>query len=224
MQTTPEATSYLCEGRLSCFFDLRGAEGLGQVFSYFRPTLYISQWFLDVQRNLPWDALLTVGYIGTKGTHLHNIRNINLPQTPSATVARRNERYFRPQFGAISLHENSLNSNSYNSLTAKVEKRFSKGLTLLSSFTWSHAIDQGNEDLLDGGSGGVTPWDMSRERSNSNVDRRRATRIERSVRTAVRQGPHVPHFRREAPPCWAAGSWAVFVEAVRGSPSGTAST
>lgn len=30
-------------------------------------------------------------------------------------------------------------------------QRFSKGLTLLSSFTWAHSIDQGNEDLLDGG-------------------------------------------------------------------------
>ncbi|HEY3377902.1 MAG TPA: hypothetical protein VGL77_10465, partial [Armatimonadota bacterium] len=94
------------------------------------------------------------------------------PQTPSATVVA-NQRAFRPQFGNITLHENSLNSN-YNALTAKVEKRFSKGLTFLSSFTWAHNIDQGNEDLLDGGSGSVTSWDMSRERANSNLDRRRA--------------------------------------------------
>ncbi|QOY88706.1 TonB-dependent receptor [Paludibaculum fermentans] len=173
LQTTPEATSYYVKDGYPGFSTSVVQKGSAvYVFPDFRPTLYVSQWFLDVQRNLPWDALLTVGYIGTKGTHLHNIRNINLPQTPSATVAA-NQRYFRPQFGAISLHENSLNS-SYNSMTAKVEKRFSKGLTLLSSFTWSHSIDQGNEDLLDGGSGGVTPWDMSRERSNSNLDRRRA--------------------------------------------------
>jgi hypothetical protein len=127
---------------------------------------------MDVQRNLPWDSLLTVGYIGTKGTHLHVQRNINLPQTPNATVVA-NQRAFRPQFGNVTLHENSLNSN-YNALTAKVEKRFSKGLTFLSSFTWAHNIDQGNEDLLDGGSGSVTPWDLSRERANSNLDRRTA--------------------------------------------------
>ena len=171
LQTTPEATSYYLKTGFPAFSTSVVQRGSAvYVFPDFRPTLYVSQWFLDVQRNLPWDALLTVGYIGTKGTHLHTQRNINLPQTPSATVPA-NQRYFRPQFGSVTMHENSLNSN-YQAMTAKIEKRFSKGLTLLSSFTWAHNIDQGNEDLLDGGAGGVTPWNLARERGNSNLDRR----------------------------------------------------
>jgi hypothetical protein len=173
LQTTPESTSYYIKDGFPAFSNSVVQRGSTvYVFPDFRPTLYVGQWFLDVQRNLPWDSLLTVGYIGTKASHLHVIRNINLPQVPSATVAA-NQRYFRPQFGNVSLHENSLNSN-YQALTAKIEKRFSKGLTMLSSFTWAHNIDQGNEDLLDGGAGIVTPWNLARERGNSNLDRRRA--------------------------------------------------
>ncbi|MBI4892992.1 MAG: TonB-dependent receptor [Acidobacteria bacterium] len=171
LQTTPETTTYFVKNGFPDFSTTTVQRGVTvYVFPDFRPTLYVGQWYFDLQRTLPWDTLLTVGYIGTKGTNLHNIRNINLPITPNATVAS-NQRLFRPQFSNVSLHEGSLNS-SYNSLTAKVEKRFSKGLTFLSSFTWAHNIDQGNEDLFDAGGGVATPWDMSRERASSNLDRR----------------------------------------------------
>jgi len=140
------------------------------VFPNRRSNLYASQWFFDLQRTLPGDVLVTLGYIGTKSTALATTRNINQPLTPSATVPS-NQRLIRPQFGSVTLHENGLNAN-YNAFTAKVERRFSSGFTLLSSFTWSHNIDYGNEDLLDGSAGGVTPYDLSREKASSNLDRR----------------------------------------------------
>jgi len=136
------------------------------------PTLYAGQWFADLQRTLPFDTLLTVGYNGTKGTNLFVSRNVNLPMTPSATAAA-NTRLIRPQFNAVNLGENMLHS-SYHSMTVKAERRFSNGFTFLSSFTWSHNIDQGNEALLDGSPGIVTPYELSRERSNSTLDRRLA--------------------------------------------------
>jgi hypothetical protein len=140
------------------------------VFPDLRQNLTAYQWFFDVQRTLPFDVLLTVGYIGTKGTFLGSQRNVNLPFTPSATVAA-NQRLIRPQFSAVTLHENNLNSN-YNAFTAKAEKRFSRGLTFLSSFTWSKAIDQGTEELLDGGQGAATPYDLSIERGLSTLHRK----------------------------------------------------
>lgn len=137
-----------------------------------RPTFYAGQWFFDVQRQLPMQMLLTIGYNGTKGTKLANGRNINLPATPSATIAS-NQRLVRPQFNAVNLFENSLNS-SYQAMTVKAERRFSEGFTLLSSFTWAKNIDQGEEPLLDGSPGIVTPYDLSRERARSTLDRRRS--------------------------------------------------
>jgi hypothetical protein len=128
-----------------------------------------SQWFFDLQRTLPFDTLVTLGYAGSKGTNLGAQLNFNLPSTPSATVAA-NQRLVRPQFSNVTWHDNMLHS-SYHAMTAKAEKRFSKGLTYLAAFTWSRNMDQGNEDLFDGGGGAQTPYEMSRERARSNLDR-----------------------------------------------------
>jgi len=142
------------------------------IFPDFRENLLAYQWFFDVQRTLPLDILLTVGYNGTKGSFLAWNQNINLPRTPSPTVAA-NQRFNRPEFNAVGYAQTGLNS-SYNSLAVKLEKRFARGFTFLSAFTWSHNIDSNNEDLLDGSTGVVTPYDMRRERGNSTLDRRLA--------------------------------------------------
>jgi hypothetical protein len=156
IQQNFETTTLLVRNGFPAFSNTVVSRGIEvYVFPNRRSNLYASQWFFDLQRNLPGDVLLTLGYIGTKSTALAMTRNINQPLTPSATVAA-NQRLIRPQFGAVTLHENGLNA-SYNALTAKAERRFSSGFTLLSSFTWSHNIDYGNEDLLDGSAGGVTP-------------------------------------------------------------------
>ena len=41
---------------------------------------YVQQWHLDVQRELPGKTTLTVAYVGSKGTHLTDIRDINQVQ------------------------------------------------------------------------------------------------------------------------------------------------
>jgi hypothetical protein len=84
-----------------------------------------------------------------------------------------NQRFNRPEFNQTNYMQTGLNS-SYNSLQVKAEKRFTKGFTFLSAFTWSKNIDYNNENLLDGSPGVVTPFEMFRERGNSTLDRRLA--------------------------------------------------
>jgi hypothetical protein len=67
-----------------------------------------------------------------------------------------------------------MGNSSYNAMVWKVEKRFSKGLSFLSAFTWSHTID----DLLESnnnttGDGAVVPWNVELNRGNSYSDIRR---------------------------------------------------
>jgi hypothetical protein len=138
----------------------------------FQPNLYAGQWFFDIQQNLPGSALLTVGYNGSKSTHLHREGNINTPPTPHSTL-RWQDRRLRPQFNSVEIHENSLNSH-YHSLTAKIEKRFTRGLTFLSSFTWAHNIDFRAERQAGESSGVATQHNYSLERGSSDLDRRLA--------------------------------------------------
>ena len=133
------------------------------------PTQYSTQWFLDLQRELPGDILFVAGYQGAKATHLYTGRNIN-NGGPHPTI-RESLRRVRPKWNSVTLRDNGSNSN-YNALIAKAEKRFSKGLTFISSYTWSHTIDQGEESLDQGLSGMANPYDCSAERGNASLDRR----------------------------------------------------
>jgi len=140
-------------------------------YSYL-PTFYASQWFLDLQRELPWDTLVTIGYNGTASAHLATTLNLNLPYDPHPTLRAQVRRRWN-FFNSVDRPENMLNA-SYQSMVVKAEKRFSKGLTFLSSFTWSHNIDSDNENLEQGGGSRLYPWNLRYDRGNSPLDRRKA--------------------------------------------------
>lgn len=145
------------------------------LFDIQRITPYSQQWFLDVQRNLPLDIVLTLGYAGAGTRHIATSRNINNPLTPDAVALANTRRRLRTNFNALNVRENSSSSN-YNSFTAKAERRFTNGFTLLSSFTWSHNIDFVGELLNNGEnvSGYRDHYNPDLERASSNQDRRYA--------------------------------------------------
>jgi Carboxypeptidase regulatory-like domain/TonB dependent receptor len=135
------------------------------------PDQYSEQWFFDLQRELPYDTLMTIGYSGNGAHHQIVPLDYNLPYGPAAsTVAsRRNFPYYTGVTRQL-----PMGNSSYNALLWKVEKRFSKGLSFLSAFTWAHTID----DLIEvgngtGGDGATVPWNIELNRGNSYADIRR---------------------------------------------------
>ena len=132
------------------------------------PTQYASQWFLDVQRQVG-GVLVAVGYQGAKATHLYGGRNIN-NGGPHPTIPEA-QRRVRRTWNQVSLNDNGANSN-YNALVARSEKRFSKGLTFITSYTWSKTIDQSNENLNQNSSGRADEYNLTNERGLSDLDRR----------------------------------------------------
>lgn len=135
------------------------------------PDQYSEQWFLDVQRELPYDTLLTIGYTGVGAHRMVVPLDYNLPYGPAAsTVASR--RIF-PYYTGVT-RQMSMGNSFYNALLGKVEKRFSKGLSFLSAFTWSHNIDDYAETNNNtGGNGAVVPWNVELNRGHSYSDIRR---------------------------------------------------
>ena len=105
------------------------------------------QWNVNLEYQLPGDILITPAYVGTKGTHLQVLRDLNQIPTPQPTYDPLLAPYCDPigttgncQFGTFTSIQNRGNS-TYNAFQLKVEKRTSHGLYFLSAFTYSKAIN-----------------------------------------------------------------------------------
>jgi len=101
---------------------------------------YVESFFLGVQRQLFKNTLLDVAYVGNHGIKLQGFVNAN-QLNPNAGFARP-----YTKFSDITEALNEFSSN-YNSLQVRYEQRFVAGLTLLNSFTWSHALDNASASL-----------------------------------------------------------------------------
>lgn len=112
-------------------------------------TPMIQNWQLSVQQEIFKEFVLDVAYVGNKAKNLVILADLNQARVPlpgenvQGTLQAR-----RPiqGFGSISAVLPEGFSN-YNALQVKLEKRFSKGLYLLNSFTWSKAIDNASQVL-----------------------------------------------------------------------------
>lgn len=132
----------------------------------YRRSPIVDQYSFDVQQEIPWGIALRVGWVGEHARNLPNTVNINqIPDsylsqgsalatkianpyysaTGTGFLANKTEQQGQflnpfPEFSSVTLSQ-SVGKNRYNSLIVKVQKRFSKGLTLLSGYTWSSNWD-----------------------------------------------------------------------------------
>jgi hypothetical protein len=123
-------------------------------------TPYSAQSNITLQRELSKDMVLSVSGIASRGIHLMGTVDVNAP-TPTSTYtytvanaggtipstftvplyagARPN-----PAFGAVYENTNGVDS-VYDALAVTLTKRFTHGIQMLASYTWSHEIDDGQE-------------------------------------------------------------------------------
>jgi hypothetical protein len=117
---------------------------------------YVQQWSFNVQRELTSTLGLTVGYVGSKGTHLDRAYDYNEP-TPTASFTQSLRKY--PLYASINVRSPGA-SSVYHSFQLSFEKRFSKGLSFLSAYTFSKSIDDGS--LWNGSAVAVTNFRLER--------------------------------------------------------------
>ena len=104
------------------------------------PNAYLQTWNLAVQRDLGAGINLEVAYVGNKGTHQESNTVPNQPRLPGPGDLDPRRPYTNVSGIA---GEESIGNSSYNGLQVKAEKRFSNGLSFLSSYTWSKAFASG---------------------------------------------------------------------------------
>jgi Carboxypeptidase regulatory-like domain/TonB dependent receptor len=123
---------------------------------------YSQQWNFAIQHQFGGAFSAEIAYVGTKGTRLQTSRGINVPLPGPGNVQARRP---YPDFGYITWNEQSA-SSIYHALQTKLERRFSKGLSLLASFTWSKSIDQDSDNT----EGAYDPYNFRLNRGLSSFD------------------------------------------------------
>jgi len=187
----------------------------------------IQQFNVSAQRELGKDMVMTLGFVGSTGALLSWARNINQPDPgPGAIDPRRPFARQLPAVTGIAYLESSANS-AYTSLQLSFEKRFSKGLYVLSNWTWSHGLDNVGGD---GGANGPLPQDPRNRRADwasSNSDMRHRVNFAASYQLPFGQSLRGPV--RHVATGWEIGALTVlqsglpFTITVPGSPSNTGS-
>jgi outer membrane receptor protein involved in Fe transport len=128
---------------------------------------YMQQWNFNIQREFFGAWLATAAYVGSKGTHLFNQNERNPAiYRAGATAANTNaRRIYAPDFGTIS-NQQSTGNSIYHSMQLSLNRRFSRGFSLLASYTWSKMIDDSSGD----GGSSTDPFNFRNQRALSNLD------------------------------------------------------
>jgi hypothetical protein len=161
--------------------------GPSQAYDENLRTPYAQHFNLTLQRELSKTMVLSLAYVGTKGTKLISIRDINqafyIPGTdangqplssPFNTENRRPSQLFhltKTPVGSISQIETAA-SSIYHSLQTTFNKRMGRGLSLLGAYTWSKSIDNAADPFGFAGDSGSpqNSHDLRQERGRSAFD------------------------------------------------------
>jgi Carboxypeptidase regulatory-like domain/TonB dependent receptor-like, beta-barrel len=106
------------------------------------------QWNLAVEQSLGSKQTFSASYVGTIGRRL--LRQIAILPTPSIFVG----------------FTNNTATSDYHALQLQFQRRLSRGLQALASYTWSHSIDIASNDSASGS----TPVEPRLDRGNSDFD------------------------------------------------------
>jgi hypothetical protein len=142
----------------------------------FRPGI-IYQYGLNLQTALTPNTLLEVGYVGSRGTHLLRQRSANQALSASSSnpirgvfsntvdnIGQRLPILGIPPDGLVQVE--SAGASWYNGLEVSLTKRFSKGLQLLASYTYSKTLDtDGAQVNTTAGGNAITVGDQNNPRA-----------------------------------------------------------
>jgi len=133
---------------------------------YVNPNLrtpYVLQYNLGFQWEPAKNWMLDVGYVGSKGTKLINVYNLNQypGNAPYTTMAPSAFTTNKSLFGF--LQAQSEGSSNYNSLQTSLTHRFAHGLQFLASYTYSKSLDYGSGAI--GNELAVLPGDQQGQKS-----------------------------------------------------------
>jgi hypothetical protein len=132
----------------------------GRLFA-FDPNLkvpYTLEWNVALEQALGKQQTMTVSYVGAAGRRLIQTAYISLPN---------------PNLSAAQLVTNA-GTSDYNALQLQFQRRLSRGLQALASYSWSHSLDTASAGSAANGSNALLALNSKVNRGSSGFDVRNA--------------------------------------------------
>jgi hypothetical protein len=120
---------------------------------------------LDVQDQLPFNSVFTLGYQGNETRHLFVLKNYD-------AVAAASGQALNPGVETINFWQNTGNGN-YNALVATLAHNFSHTFQVSAQYTWARAMDENSGPYYED----PYPFDTSAAYGRSNYDVRNAFKL-----------------------------------------------
>jgi hypothetical protein len=108
-----------------------------------RTVPYLFNINLNIQRQLPGNTVVELGYLSTLGHKLTAPGSRSINQVDPSRIGPGNAQALRPfpQFSDVRVIAPTIGNSNYHGLNLRVDKRFSRGLQFNANYTWSKAID-----------------------------------------------------------------------------------
>ena len=163
--------------------DTVGASGSGKplvqaltVFDFNMRPGVVYAYSAGVQRELPWNFVIDISYVGNQARHLTHRRDLNFV-LPGVALARNASGAFinsttdlvRQYLGYSTIRsQENTGSSSYNSLQVSAQRRVTRGLNMSLAYTYSKALNNFDTETSDL----RTPFDAALDKGEASFDRR----------------------------------------------------
>nr|WP_254061485.1 carboxypeptidase regulatory-like domain-containing protein [Granulicella sp. L60] len=101
---------------------------------------YVEFWNATVERRLPGDFNLSIGYVGNIGVHALAGYNLNAATVPGTGVAGQPEYTTAFKRTGTTTLVDGYTTTHYDSLQVRLDRHFRNGLGITSSYTWGKAL------------------------------------------------------------------------------------
>ncbi|HZS51148.1 MAG TPA: TonB-dependent receptor [Bryobacterales bacterium] len=166
------------------------------------PVPYVESWNIAVQRSLPANLALDVAFVGNHGVHIGpptgNSININASRIPGSGTAGEPLNILFGRTAATNVPD--FESTFYDALQIKLNRRFSNGFTMTTSYAFGKSID------YLAGSSGLNNLDIKRNKGLADWDRRHIFTYSGTYDLPFGQGKK---WATSGPAKWALGGWQV---------------
>ena len=146
------------------------------------PDGYSEMYNLTFQRMLPQNLSVELGYVGAQAHKLsYSVGNYNVGNHLSSAI------------GKVQRLE-PVGKSNYNSLQAKVERRYANGWNLLASYTYSHSLDNGPAPFnLQSNNAPQSPFDLGAEYASSDYDLKHNFTVSNQIDLPFGRGKRLLH-------------------------------